>query len=164
MDIGHTHIRRMRSVCRFRFMLVPLRWSRNLNCAIVWSPRHAAASSPDRTSTRTHLRRMRSACNHHSKIVQHHRIIITRPMWETTSPRNTHAGLGKTTNEDNILPSMHETSLSHCPIRRGYFSEMLFPTWHTHMRLASSPDRTNIIAPSPYRTHTHTARDQYSRP
>ena len=50
-------------------------------------------------------------------------------MWETTFPRNSHAGLGKPTNENNILPSMHETSLSPCPIRRGYFSEMLFPTW-----------------------------------
>ena len=50
-------------------------------------------------------------------------------MWETTFPRNSHAGLGKPINEDDILPSMHETSFSPCPIRRGYFSEMLFPTW-----------------------------------
>ena len=43
--------------------------------------------------------------------------------------RNSHAGSGKSINEDNILPSMHEASSSPCPIRRGYFSEMLFPTW-----------------------------------
>ena len=53
-------------------------------------------------------------------------IIIISSMWETTFPRNSHAGLGKPINEENILPSMHETSLSPCPIRRGYFSEMLF--------------------------------------
>ena len=41
-------------------------------------------------------------------------------MWETTFPRNSHAGLGKPIHEDNIPRSMHETSLSTCPIRRGY--------------------------------------------
>ena len=54
--------------------------------------------------------------------------------WDTTFPRNTHAGFGKPTNEDNILPSVPETSLSPCPIRCGYLSEVLFPMvrvkWH----------------------------------
>ena len=31
-----------------------------------------------------------------------------QPMWETTFPRLTHAGLDKPINEDNILPSMHD--------------------------------------------------------
>ena len=53
----------------------------------------------------------------------------SHPTWEATFPRNRHAGLGKPINENNILPSMHEASLSPCPIRRGDFSEMLLPTW-----------------------------------
>ena len=57
--------------------------------------------------------------------------------WETTFPRNIHAVLGKPIDEENILPSMHETSLSPCPIRRGYFSEMLFPTWLGSHKLVS---------------------------
>ena len=47
---------------------------------VIITPRvyNIIASSPDRTCTRTHthIRRMRSVCNHHSKILQHHRIII----------------------------------------------------------------------------------------
>ena len=49
------------------------------------------------------------------------------PCGKTACPRNNHAGLGKPINEDNKLPRMNETSLSHCPIRPGYFSEMLLP-------------------------------------
>ena len=58
---------------------------------------------PDRTHTHTHTRRMRSVCNHHSKILQQHRIItrshknirLMRSMWETTFARNTQAGFCK---------------------------------------------------------------------
>jgi len=54
---------------------------------------------------------------------------VYRPMWETTFPRNSHAGLGRPFYEQNILLSMGESPKSPYPIRRGYFSEMLFPTW-----------------------------------
>ncbi len=50
-------------------------------------------------------------------------------MWETTFPRNSHAGLGRPFYEPNMLVSMLASSSSPYPIRRGYFSEMLFPTW-----------------------------------
>ena len=87
-----------------------------------------------RSHTHTRARRMRSVCN---------------PMWETTFPRNSHAGSGKPTNEDNIPPSMPETSLSPCPIRRGYFSKMLFPTWY-NATIVASGSHTHTHA----RTHT----------
>ena len=69
---------------------------------------------------------------------------VLKTMWETTFPRNSHAGLGKPINEDDILPSMHETSFSPCPIRRGYFSEVLFPTWVKEL----VPSRVKELVPS----------------
>ena len=50
-------------------------------------------------------------------------------MWETTFARNSHAGLGKDCTK--ILPyspACYVRKLTY-PIRRGYFSQMLFPTW-----------------------------------
>jgi len=45
-----------------------------------------------------------------------------RAMWETTFQRLTHAGLGKPINEDNILMSMHDASLSPFPINPAWVS------------------------------------------
>jgi hypothetical protein len=50
-------------------------------------------------------------------------------MWETTLARNSHAGLGKYfTNISSYSPVCYVRKLAY-PIRRGYFSPMLFPTW-----------------------------------
>ena len=50
-------------------------------------------------------------------------------MWETTFPRNSHAGLGRDFTEIHPYSKVCSVRKMACPIRRGYFSEMLFPTW-----------------------------------
>ena len=51
-------------------------------------------------------------------------------MWETTFPLNSHAGLGKTLRRyEHTHQYVTFVNWLAYPIRRGYLSEMLFPTW-----------------------------------
>jgi hypothetical protein len=50
-------------------------------------------------------------------------------MWETTFPRNSHAGLGNDFTKMRAYSLVCYVRKLAYPIRRGYFSEMLFPTW-----------------------------------
>jgi len=55
-------------------------------------------------------------------------------MWETTFPRNSHAGLGRDFTEIHPYSEVCSVRKMAYQIRRGYFSEMLFPTWGTSCR------------------------------
>jgi len=50
-------------------------------------------------------------------------------MWETTFARNSHAGLGKDFTKISPYSQVFYVRKLDYPIRRGYFSQMLFPTW-----------------------------------
>jgi len=56
-------------------------------------------------------------------------------MWETTFPRNSHAGLGEDYTHMYAYSRVCQVRKLAYPIRRGYFSEMLFPTWTSCRRL-----------------------------
>ena len=50
-------------------------------------------------------------------------------MWETTFPRNSHAGLGKDCTKMRAYSHVCSVRKLASSILRGYFAEMLFPTW-----------------------------------
>ena len=57
------------------------------------------------------------------------RTMLAMSMWETTFPRNSHAGLGRDFTDIHPYSEVCSVRKIAYQIRRGYFSEMLFPTW-----------------------------------
>jgi hypothetical protein len=69
-------------------------------------------------------------------------------MWETTFPRNSHAGLGRDFTEMYSYSAVCSVRKIAYPIRRCYFSETLFPTWGCQPNGAHSVcDRTHVSCP-----------------
>ena len=87
---------------------------------VIITPRfyNIIASSPDRIHTK--IRRMRSVCNHHSKILQHHRII-------TGSRKRTHTIARTNTRRMRSVCNHHSKILQHHRIITGTNA-------HTHKR------------------------------
>ena len=68
-------------------------------------------------------------------------------MWETTFPRNSHAGLDKDFTKMRAYSSVCLVRELAYPIRRGYFAEMLFPLWRakkSHFRASEESGRKNV--------------------
>ena len=99
-DRTHTHIRRMRSVCNHHSKILQhhriitgshtqtYTHIRRMHPFVIITPRFysiIASPPPVVSPDRTHMQRMRSVCNHHSKILQHHRIIT-----ESRTHKHTH--------------------------------------------------------------------------
>ena len=138
MTPDRTHIRRMRSVCNHHSKILQhhriitrldTRSHTHDVCdpLVIITPRfyNILASSPDRTHTHTHMRRMRSACNHHSKILQHHRIIASshhRIITESRTHTHTHTYdacdplVIITPRFYNIIASSHHHRIAHTHI------------------------------------------------
>ena len=116
---------------------------------VIITPRfyNIIASSSERSHTHTHIRRMRSVCNHHSKILQHHRI---RDRKHTQCSHMSIRRMRSVCNHHSKILQHHRI------ITRSHTHK------HTRIRRMRSARRTKNCAISPPRLNERVGTREYS--